>query len=286
MRKVTLTSGGGSVELGKASGIRMKSKLTGTGMPPVQAQWFEGAGDGASHRGTRVLARPMEIDFKVEGPSRQTVWDRYSLLARIFAPDAGEVRMEFDLDGQKWYNDLIRVGGGDFSWETDTDNETFIKTLLSVKAGNPYFTAVDSTSIQIDLEGLGRGLLKGSVSLSKLQLSTSTAFGSVHFVNPGDVRVFPIWTLEGPFEGFTFTSPTGEIIEWVGSVDLGEFLVVNTEFGTIKDDTGANRYGGVVGVPKFWSIPAGESDAIIEMDTPTADTRATALWNARKWMVF
>jgi len=285
-RTVTLTSGGGTLVLGAASGVKLQRALRGTGLPPVQNQWFEGAGNGASLRGARVLARQMSLPFKVEGLTRQAVWDNYSKLALIFAPEAGDVIMTINLDGAVWYNTFVREGGGDFDWDEDTDGTSFIKTVISVKAGDPYFTRVESASLNIVLQGLGRGLLKGATSLNKLQLSTNNAFGSVLFTNPGDVKVYPKWTLNGPFDGFTFTSPLGEVLNWVGAITLGHWIKIDAELGTIVDDTGANKYGGFTGVPRFWAVPAGSSTASIVMLNATAASSAVALWNPKKWMLF
>lgn len=283
MRTITLSSLGGTLQLGKE--VRLMRKVRGLGLPPIQSQWFEGAGDGASWRGTRVLARRQDFKFKVTGANRQEVWDNFSKLARIFAPEAGAVRMEFNLDGEKWYNEFRREGGGDYDWDADTDGSSFLMTVITTKAGSPYFTRTDGTSLPITLQGLGKGLIK-STSLNKLRLSTNNAFGSVNFTNPGDVKAFPEWKIEGPFDGFTFTSPTGEVLQYAGSKTIGHWIKVNTEFGTIVDDLGANLYGGRVGVPKFWGIPAGDSIATIAVLNATSDSKVTALWYVKKWILF
>lgn len=290
-RVITLESNGGTIAIGGASKIRMLRGLMGTGLPPVQNQWFEGAGDGASLRGSRVLARPQSLVFKITGANRSEVWSNYESLAKVFDPAAGEVTVRVVLDGEEWFNKVMREGGGDFSWDTDTDGSTFVKTVVSTKAGDPYFTRTNATSQRIALGGLGRGLIK-STSLSKLELSTNNSFGSVSLANPGSVGVGGLWVIEGPFTGFTFTGPSGGVLEWDSAIDgypapvLGESITVDFDLGTATDSLGRNRFGGFVGVPNFWPIPPGNGTAQIELTDATSDSSATVYFHPKRWVLF
>lgn len=289
VRAITITSGGGTIGIG--TDIRLGRAMRGTGLPPVQAQFFEGAGAGASWRGSRILARVQDIPFKVYGVDRATVWANYEKLAKVFAPEAGEVKMKIVLDGEEWYNTFVRTGGGDWDWGTDTDGTSFIKTLITVKAGDPYFTRSNATSQQIALGGLGRGLIK-ETSLSKLQLSTNNSLGSVLLINPGSVGVGARWVLKGPFTGFTFTSPSGKILDWDSIEDIydapliNEWIEVDFELGTAVDDQGRNRFGGFVGVPDFWPVPPGTNTAQIELADATSDSSVTIYFNPKRWVMF
>lgn len=290
-RAITLTSAGGTVTLGRPGPFRLLRAMVGTGLPPVQNQWFEGAGDGADYRGTRVLARSQSIPIKVTGADRIEVWANYEKLAQIFA--AGEATMKINLDGEEWYNTFVREGGGDFNWDIDTDQRSFIKTVITVKAGSPYFTRTQQTSQQITLGGLGRGLIK-STSLSKLKVSTNNSLGSVQLFNPGSVGVGGLWVLEGPFTSFNFVSPTGEVLEWdsttepaaYGAPTSADTLTVDFELGTIVDNLDRNRFGGFVGIPNFWDIPAGTTTSTIEVEDATSDTSVTILFNPKRWVMF
>lgn len=291
-RRLSLESAAGQVDLGGSSPFRLLRGLSGTGLPPVQNQWFQGAGNGASLRGTRVLARPLNLPFKVKGATRAEVWANYETLASIFAPEAGEVTMRAELDAEEWFNTFTREGGGDFSWDTDTDGSSFIKTVISVKAGDPYFTRTDATSQKITLGGLGRGLLKGTTSLSQLQLSTNNSLGQVQLFNPGSVAVGGRWKIDGPFTGFTFTSPSGEVLDWLASQDtyaapiLGEWIEVDFNLGTAIDNLGRNRFAGFTGVPKFWKIPRGTTVADIALANATSDSAVTVFFNPKRWVLF
>jgi hypothetical protein len=284
MRFVSFESEFGTIALGDT--VKLTSNLKGTGLPPVSVQWFEGAGDGANYRGARVLPRTMDLPLSFYGTDRNDVWNLFSQVAVIFAPNGGQVRMRMELDGEVWFTDVVRTGGGDWSWDSDTDGRSFLRTVLTVQAGDPYWTREDATSQVISPGGLGRGLIK-QAPLSNLELSTTNSLGAVLFENPGDVAVFPVWTLQGPFSQAVLTSPSGEELVWIDDLEEGETLTIDTAAGTVKDQTGANRYGSLGPVPRFWSIPPGNSNGEVELlDAVAPGSLATVIWQPKKWVVF
>ena len=287
-RVLGIASQGGTLRTDDGQGIRAGLNVRGTGMPPVSNQWFAGAGDGESYRGSRVLPRVLDVPFKVYGDSRAAVWDRISLISRIFDPRLGPVRLTIELDGEEWYADVRREGGGDWSWGEDTDGSTYLKTIVTAKAGDPYWQRSNEESKNIVLGGLGRGLLKttaGVDSLSKLRVSTTAAFGSVTFSNSGDVEAFGKWRVTAPFDGFSLISPFDEALTFEDTKTTG-WIDVDMELGTITDELGENRYDGLAATPRFWTIPSGESEADVLVESATSDSRITVIWSPRKWVLF
>lgn len=288
MRVISLKSGGGEIVANDK--IKVGLSVRGTGMPPIATQWFEGAGDGANYRGARVLSRVLDLPVKVYGSDRAEVWGGMSLVARVFAPLAGDVVLQVDLGGEGWQTRVRRTGGGDWTWGVDTDGKTFIKTIITIQAGDPYWVRTAAESRTITPGGLGRGLIRTpSPRLHALRVSTNNALGQVEFENPGDVPTDARWIVSGPFVGFTLTSPSGEVLSWNGTMLAGQSIIIDTETGIIVDQTGANRYGGLGPVPKFWQIPAGISTAGIELiDAVSGDGQSDVRvsWNPRKWVLF
>lgn len=291
-RILSLASPGGSVALDGSNGIKAGLRMRGTGLPPVSSEWFEGPGDGAAYVGGRVLARVVDLPLKVYGIDRMAVADRLSLLGRIFAPP-NQVRLQVDLDGAPWYIDVVRTGGGDWTWGEGTDGRTFVQTVLTVQ-GDPYWTSADVQQQVVEPGGLGLGLLGDDISLVTLTLSASSAFGSVNFTNAGDVHTYPVWTIRAPFSGFTLTSPSGEELVWgtdgdgvAGDPKESGYIVLDAATGTVVDEAGANAYGGLGPVPRFWAIPGGASTATIEVTGADGDdTRVEVVWKPRKWVMF
>lgn len=292
-RVMSLSSGGGSVLLDGSAGVQAKLQLRGTGLPPVATQWFEGAGDGAIYRGGRDLARIIDLGVKVfSADGREAVRERLSLLGRIFSRRAGDVRLTVELDGDKWFVDVRRTGGGDFDWQRDTDSTSFVKTVLTFQAGDPYWTRQDQSSQLFVTDGIGRGLLK-SAPLTNLELSTTTSLGAAIIENTGDVPVKAVWKIIAPFTGFALTSADGESIVWgtdgngvTGTSKASGFILVDMSFGTAVDESGVNSYSGFGSVPRFWAIDEGVNLISVLVNDSSGDTQVLASWRPKRWVMF
>lgn len=283
-RQLAISSSNGTLVFGEESGVRALISFRGSGLPPVNTQWFEGVGDGATYRGARILPRVVDLPIKVTGSSREIVQQRLASLSRIIAPESGLVRLTLTLGNVDYYLDTVRTGGGDWDFGADTDGETFVKTVLTLQAGDPYWTSVDASALSISLSGLGRGLIKAT-SLSKLRVSTTSALGAVTFYNDGDAHAYPKWVLTAPFDGFNLTSPSGEVLSWTGTKATGT-LTIDSKAGTIVDETGANKYSGLAAAPRFWTIPAGQQIGSVTLVNATASSRVDVFWHERKWVAF
>jgi hypothetical protein len=120
-------------------GVQVLAGVTGLGLPPVQVRWLEGAGDGAVYRGRRVLPRDIDLPIAVIGTDRNDLRQLWSRFASILDGRC-KLRMVED-DGTSWWVYVYRVGGGDYAYGVDTDGETEIRTVVTVRAPNPYWTA-------------------------------------------------------------------------------------------------------------------------------------------------
>ena len=293
-RVMSLSSLGGTLTLDGSTGVQAKLALRGTGLPPVSGEWFEGAGDGATFRGGRNLARVLDLPIKVYASDRSGVREKLSQIGRIFDLRAGDVRLQVALDTDEWFIDVRRTGGGDWSWDVDTDGLTFVKTIITVQAGDPFWTRRREESRLLEPGGLGLGLLGPGVSLAQLQQSSGSGFGSVSFINSGDVPAFGVWTIRAPFSSFTLESPSGEQLVWgtggdgeIGATKTEGFIVVNMELGTVVDELGVNQYGGLGPVPRFWAVEPGSSTAQISAtDATGGETRVEVVWRAKRWVMF
>jgi hypothetical protein len=287
-RSLTLESAGGRVVASRTSGISAHLRMDGMGLPPVENQWFEGAGGGSRWRTARVLARPLNLDLKVYGRDADEVEAGLGLLGRVFAPTAGPVRLTVTRDGVSWYTDVRRTGGGDWAWDADTDGETFVKTIISVQAGDPYWTSIDEQSRLIEGFSAREGLLNG-VSLIELRLSSGLGYGAIDMHNPGDVPAYPVTRVHGPFTSFRLSRSSlqgAPSVYVVRTVPLGGWIEVDHLRGTVTDEQGINRYTSVSTTPEFWAIEPGNSQARIEINGSSPDTKAEMRWYARKWVVF
>ncbi|MEU2854136.1 phage distal tail protein [Streptomyces syringium] len=259
------------------AGFQATAGLTGLGLPAVNVQWLEGAGDGARHRGQRILPRDIDMPLDIVGWDRRHLTELVSRLARALAGECSLVLV--DAEGVRWTTPVYRVGGGEVSLEGGTD----IQTVITFRAPDPYFTASAVSTQQVGGEQNTAPLLS---SLTSLPLAASQAIGDIELDNVGDVAAYPVWTVYGPGRDLTVTSPDGrETLRWEGTLDASETLIVDTRTGTVTDGKGANRYALLAPAPRFWTVPPGTSTAHVSLLDTTADSRVECSWRARKWMV-
>lgn len=284
MSRIVLESPVGSLDLHNMTddkGRAVLRGLTGLGLPPVAGQWFEGAGDGASWRGERVLARPIDLPLLISDDSGVAVADVLNLLSRILA--AGPVLHFTDARGDVWGCPVRRTGGGDPVWGEETAGKGWWRSVITLQAGDPFWTRERPESLEFTGDSSGAGLLP---YLSELKLSSSQAYGTQQVTNPGSATAYLVWTITGPGSGFVATGPNGEVFTWTGTLAAGESLTIDTKAGTVVDGTGANRYDLVGAAPRFWVLPPGDSTISVTMAGASATSRIQAFWQPRSWLVF
>ncbi|WKW85413.1 minor tail protein [Microbacterium phage Milani] len=285
-RVLALSSAGGSVVLGEESGIKAGLNVRGTGMPGVELQWFEGAGEGKTLQGGRALGRTVDMPIKFYGANRGEVQEKYSEVGRILLVENAPVLVTLELDGEAWRSEMVRTGGGDFTYGQDTDGSTYLKTVVTMESGSPYWTRVDSEARVITPGGLGIPLLGPGQSLSQLRLSNTEGSGAVQFTNTGDVAAWPTWRFLPPFQNFLL-SRDGMVLAFnQAAVKTTGYIDIDSKAGTIVDENGVNRYDLLGAAPKFFSIPRGTTSAQVVLNGATSDTRVNVAWHPRKVVLF
>jgi hypothetical protein len=290
MVSMVLESGSDTLDLASVEktgqGVQLLRGVTGLGLPPVQQQYLEGAGDGGRRRGKRVLMRDIDLPLLVQGEDGDGLEQWLSRLATILEDDA--TLTWIDRNGNPWSTRVARVGGGDYTYGEDTVGEQGacdIRMVITVRAEDPYFTR-KQVSTQTLAPAASKGLLTGS--LSALQLTGSQALGTITLHNPGDVKAYPVWTIYGPGNNFKAVSPSGEVLWWQGSLSTGDVLTIDTRpgAGTAIDQTGTNRFDSFAAAPRMWAIPKGESEATVTMlDITPGVSKIVCSWQPRRWAV-
>lgn len=285
MPSLRMTSGANVIELDEYlmhdRGIQVLAGLTGLGLPPVQVQWLEGAGDGAKYRGRRVLARDIDLPLLLSAPNHKELQLEARRLSRMLA---GELRLSLvEEDGTTWHSMCYRTGGGDYAYGKDTNGEDFLLLGITVRSGDPYWNRDVPTVVTIgsDAGGTASPFLAEMV---KLNLAPSDVIGTLTIDNVGDVPSYPVWKVTGPGTNLTLISPTGETLLWEGTLMAGETLTIDSKSALVVDGTGANRYGELAPNPKFWAIPEGESTLTAAMGGTTSASRITCELTPRLWM--
>lgn len=262
------------------TGYQALSGVVGLGLPTITSQWSEGAGDGALYRGRRVRARDIDIPLDILGRDRDHLRELMSRLARVLA---GKMRLVVtEPDGRQWYTDVVRTGGGGFVYGQDTIGVRDAQVVITVTAGDPYFTSTDVRTQVIGQAGSPPAFLG---ELVKLRIGSSSAIGSITIENDGDADTYPVWTVIGPGRDFEITSPNGERLRWEGTLAAGEVLTVDTRTASVTDGSGTNRYADLAAAPRFWSSPPGSQSITASLADTTSASQIVCSWQARKWLV-
>ncbi|WAB08723.1 minor tail protein [Streptomyces phage Andris] len=283
MPKLILSSGTDTLDLNeimdKGLGYQVKAGVTGFGLPPVSVQWLEGAGDGAVYRRKRVLTRDIDIPLEILARDRTHLQE---LLSRLALALAGQCTLTLlDDDGTRWTTDVHRVGGGEYAYGESTIGEREFETVITFRAGDPYWI-----SSEAQIRSIG-GSTSGAFlnNMVTMQVSASQAIGEIQLQNSGDAEAYPIWEIIGPGANFEATSPSGERLSWSGTLGVNDRLIIDTRKGTVVDQTGANRYAELDTAPRFWTVKPGLSTATAQLEEINSNSKITCTWRPRKWMV-
>lgn len=261
-------------------GVQALAGATGLGLPPTAGQWLEGAGDGAQYRGGRTLPRDIDLPLYLRGADRTGL---KSWLRRLGLVLANEATLVFvDDRAEEWFLKVRHVGGGDFTYGTDTTGSRDLQLVVTVRAGDPFWTRSEPFSRIVTASTGTRGLLGGG-SLSQLQLATTDTFGTLTFDNPGDAKAYPLWQIYGPATSFDATNAAGELISWVGVLNAGDVLTIDHKTGRVFDQNGDSRYDGLAPFPQFWSIPPDESTGSVVLGGGTTGvSKVVYSWQPRR----
>lgn len=249
-------SNGDTIQLtNEFSDYVLTTGVLGFGIPPTQVRISESASAGGVWRNTKRGVRDIDLPIVVTGTDRQDLETKLRRLSNLLQDFNGPTKIRASYsDGTAFELNAHYVGGGDVEYGEES-NLKMAKWVISMQAPNPYWESVNPVNYTLQMIG-GRGLLKGSTSLSQLKLSGQYGFGDVTLVNPGDVVAYPTWTITGPADSVSI-SQNGVGFTYAGAIAAGEQVVIDTFTGTVVDQDGVNRYGNLAAAPKLFPINPG-----------------------------
>ena len=247
-------------------GAQAISGLTGFGLPPVNVQWLEGAGDGATFRTKRLLPRDIDLPLYIDGSDREGLKTFLARLAHVLAGEC-TLRLVEDHATASWSTKVHRTGGGDFIYGSDTTGERDLSMVITLRAGNPFWLKDEAESVTITNAGSGDNFMS---QLAHLRVTPAQAIGKINLENEGDAEAFPVWTVIGPGTNFEAISPSGERIAFEPPILGNEVITIDTATGLVTDQDGDNRYSDLAPSPRLWTVPPGLSIAEARMDAVSA----------------
>lgn len=251
-------------------------------MAPVVNSWFEGAGDGDVHRGTRRPRRQLVIPVAAFGGTpRQVERAIRDLVAIVREPFRVYVDRE---DCQTFWIEAVYESGIEGVYSAAPDQWNDMRITLSCP--EPYWTSEEAQSFTIAPVPADAPFLP---KLAALNVASSAAFGEVTVNNVGDVPSRPTLTIHGPG-----TNPTFKVngVGFVLLKTLGASDVVTVEFRdggwVIEDQNGTNLYGSLQTnpVPIFPEIPRGASVVTATMADAGVQSFIKGIYPERREVVY
>jgi phage-related protein len=277
---LTLASATGEVIVIDDENYVIETGLRGFGVPNTVLRIDASAGDGGIFRFKKRDVRELDLPITVLGHDRADVETKLRKLARVFA-DKVTLTAVYST-GEAYQLDIYYAGGAETQFGEDA-GLYHCRWVITAKAPQPYWTATQAVTFSVSGATATKGLLKaesGVNTLSRLQVKSSQALGLVSVENVGDVPAPVTWTLKGPCDDVTI------LLDGVGFVYDAALLstdtiTIDTNVGTVIDQTGANKYASLGAAPKLFSIPAGVQNLSIAATNATTATRISGYFNPR-----
>lgn len=225
---------------------------------------------GARLRHVQPQPRTIVWPVLVKGGNHLEFTENWRSLARAFTRTLreGPGRLEVARpDGTMRHIAVHYHSGWDGRGQTAT-GITWDSAVVTLWCEDPYW--VDSQAVTVHREtGAQVDYLDPYPSVSSSQV-----LGATTVTNPGEVDVWPVWTVTGPASAITFTRhDTGEAFTLDmeatehGALLSGETVTISTDPPRVRSDIGENLVSGLNWPDAvLWSLPPGETPVTFQLD--------------------
>ena len=271
MVDVTLSlvgANGDTISLSEDGDFILATGVQGFGIPATAVRIEESAGDGGIFRHSKRGIRDLDLPVIILGDNRQDVESKLRRLARLLQDRSGPTRIVANYsNGDELFLEAHYTGGAETQFGSDA-TQTFCRWVIQMQAPQPFWESANNQTFTISAGNTGRGLLP---QVSKMTVSSSETLGLVSVNSNADVDVFPVWTIRGPIQNLVISNGT-QSFSFTEAVAPGETITIDTEAGTVVDQTGTNRYPILGPAPKLFPFKPGQQTiqvAGIEATTQT-----------------
>jgi hypothetical protein len=268
---------GDRISLAESGNFILTSGVAGFGIPGAEVRIDPSAGDGGVFRHSKRAIRELDLPIVIVGANRAEVQSRLRRLARLLQDRTGPTRIIADFtDGTSLFLNAHYVGGAETVFGEDA-GRTYCRWVIQLQAPQPFWQSAKVEQFTVTRGATGRGLLP---QLTKLKVSSSQALGTILINNSGDVAARPSYRVIGPIDQFA-VSDGQQGFSFNTALGPGETILVNTETGEVRDESGANRYDILQPAPKFFQLPVGDSALNISGVDATDETRIDVFYALR-----
>lgn len=263
---------GASVVLSSAP-YRWRRGIAGRGAPPVDVRETALlAGQGSLLDQIRDGARTVDVPVLVTGALRANL----RTLARSTHGRSGEGRLVSTFGGVSRELPCRLVAGLEWVEQQPRLQEM----MLSFRAFDPYWR--DTTDIVVNFDA---GISGTWLPWLPIRTVSDQVFSEADIDNAGDVEAWPVWTLNGPFNGVTLRRDD-DVLRVDATFGDGDGLVIDTRpgFKTVTDFAGGSRFDALDLVDDvFWPLAAGVNDVAVSMESVGPSTSVSLAYR-RRWL--
>lgn len=240
--------------------------VSGLHAAPVTIQSTDGVLDGSRYQGTRRNARVIDMSVLVFGADFEEFRANLRRFHRVLS---GRMVLSYQSTfGDVYQTEVYYNGGGTGERGIGVGTTTYQQYVITLWAGDPYWTSTTPVTQSFRLPTTTRGLLPRLVNL-KLNASQVLGMG-VPVENDGDVPAYPIWTINGPFTSVTVRNSTIDRgFTYPTSMSEGQQLIIDTNAKTVVNQNGVNMWQFVGPAPTLFAVPAGTTYMDIALEGAT-----------------
>lgn len=274
-------SNGDEIVFNNDSDFILTDGLTGIGIPDTQVRFADSASDGGVWRFTKRGIREIDLPLVIFGASRSALEANLRRLSNALQDRRGATVLRASYaNGEVWeLQEGHYVAGANTSLE---GSGNWTRWALTMQFANPFWIRQRSESFSLGTGGANRSLIP---TLAEMEITGSQVIGDITIENVGDVDAYPVWKFRGPVDSVTVTSQDGLQFKYDAIIPLGSEITIDTNRGTVVDESGVNKYANLAASPKLFTLPAGTSEVSIEAVGSDQDTLVSLYYQPRKEVV-
>ncbi|MET9304996.1 phage tail protein [Streptomyces cellulosae] len=224
---------------------------------------------GARLRHVQAQPRAVVWPVLVKGADHTAFTANWRNLARAFTRTLREGPGTLEVarpDGSARRIAVYYSSGWDGQGRTAT-GITWDSAVLTLWCEDPYWEDAQAQTVHRESGALVDFLVPYPT------VSSSQVLGSTTVTNPGDVEVWPTWTITGPASAITFTRDDGAefVLDMTatahGALLAEETVTISTDPPRVRSGTGENLVAGLNWpAAQLWSLPPGETAVTFQLD--------------------
>ena len=281
--QISLTGANGdTIELNNEDYV-LQTGVRGFGIPNAVLRIDKSAGNGGVYRFSKRDIRELDLPIVVLS-NGGNLEEKLRRVANVLK-SAVTITASYD-DGDAYELVAYYNGGAETQFGSNASND-FAVWALTMQAPQPFWTSKSPKQFSVSASSGTKGLLaapSGVSSLSRLLVKTDQALGLVNVENIGDVEAPIVWQIKGPSTNVAITL-NGVGFEYTETITSSDTITIDSEKGTVVNQSGVNKYSYLSTAPKLFSVPSGNSVISITATGADSNTKISGFFKPRREVI-